>query len=127
MVRPSMAEKRVLVRVGAMCRSVGYDLMTHKEDQALGRKLEAKGLMTLTPTAGTYLEAKLTEEGEDKEARVRGQVNKVERAERLAQERARREEAKTQRPCLVNILTGERYYGAPGESEDELFGRLANS
>lgn len=30
------------------------------------------------------------------------------------------------RPCLVNILTGKRTYGQPGESEDNLFGRMAN-
>lgn len=30
------------------------------------------------------------------------------------------------RPCLVNILTGQRTYGRPGESEDSLYGRLAN-
>lgn len=30
------------------------------------------------------------------------------------------------RPCLVNILTGERTYGAPGMSEDLLFGLMAN-
>lgn len=30
------------------------------------------------------------------------------------------------RPCLVNILTGERTYGRPGESEDMLYGRMAN-
>ena len=30
------------------------------------------------------------------------------------------------RPCLVNILTGERTYGHPGESEDSLYGRMAN-
>lgn len=30
------------------------------------------------------------------------------------------------RPCLVNVLTGQRYYGRPDESEDMLFGRLAN-
>ena len=30
------------------------------------------------------------------------------------------------RPCLVNILTGKRTYGRPGESEDSLYGRMAN-
>ena len=30
------------------------------------------------------------------------------------------------RPCLVNVLTGKRTYGSPGESHDSLFGRLAN-
>jgi hypothetical protein len=30
------------------------------------------------------------------------------------------------RPCLVNILTGKRTYGSPGESEDSLYGRMAN-
>ena len=30
-----------------------------------------------------------------------------------------------ERPCLVNVLTGERTYGAPGESTEEIFERLA--
>jgi hypothetical protein len=30
------------------------------------------------------------------------------------------------RPCLVNILTGKRTYGYPGESGDSLYGRMAN-
>jgi len=30
------------------------------------------------------------------------------------------------RPCLVNVLTGKRTYGRPGESEDSLYGRMAN-
>lgn len=30
------------------------------------------------------------------------------------------------RPCLVNVLTGEKVFGRPGESEDSLFGRMAN-
>ena len=30
------------------------------------------------------------------------------------------------RPCLVNVLTGKRTYGCPGESEDSLYGRMAN-
>lgn len=30
------------------------------------------------------------------------------------------------RPCLVNILTGQRTYGRPGESHDSLYGRMAN-
>ena len=30
------------------------------------------------------------------------------------------------KPCLLNILTGRRTYGRPGESEDVLFGRMAN-
>ncbi|NIV34102.1 MAG: hypothetical protein GWN58_33045 [Anaerolineae bacterium] len=30
------------------------------------------------------------------------------------------------RPCLVNVLTGERTYGEPGMSEDLLFGLMAN-
>jgi hypothetical protein len=33
---------------------------------------------------------------------------------------------RAKRPCLVNILTGERTYGRPGESEDSLYGRMAN-
>jgi hypothetical protein len=33
---------------------------------------------------------------------------------------------RAKRPCLVNVLTGERTYGRPGESEDSLFGRMAN-
>lgn len=28
--------------------------------------------------------------------------------------------------CLVNIMTGHHTYGRPGETEDSLFGRLAN-
>jgi hypothetical protein len=30
------------------------------------------------------------------------------------------------RPYLVNVLTGKRTYGRPGESHDNLFGRMAN-
>ena len=30
------------------------------------------------------------------------------------------------RPCLVNVLTGKKTYGAPGMSEDVLFGLMAN-
>lgn len=33
---------------------------------------------------------------------------------------------KAKRPCLVDVITGKRYYGRPGESSDSLFGRLAN-
>lgn len=33
---------------------------------------------------------------------------------------------RSNRPCLVNVLTGERTYGRRGESHDSLFGRLAN-
>ncbi len=34
--------------------------------------------------------------------------------------------ARQKRPCLVNVLTGKRTYGRPGECEDSLFGRMAN-
>jgi len=30
------------------------------------------------------------------------------------------------RPCLVNIVTGERHYGHPGEDPEMIFERLAN-
>jgi len=33
---------------------------------------------------------------------------------------------RAKRPCLVNVLTGEKTYGYPGESEDSLYGRMAN-
>lgn len=36
------------------------------------------------------------------------------------------EKRRAKRPCLVDILTGKRTYGRPGESEDSLFGRMAN-
>jgi len=38
----------------------------------------------------------------------------------------RRRARNSRRPELVNVLTGQRYVGRPGESEDSLFGRLAN-
>ena len=30
------------------------------------------------------------------------------------------------RPCLVNVVTGKRTYGRPGQSEDSLFEEMAN-
>ena len=38
---------------------------------------------------------------------------------------ARTQDAR-KRPCLVNVLTGKRTYGQPGESNYSLYGRMAN-
>jgi len=36
------------------------------------------------------------------------------------------EKRSAKRPCLVDVTTGKRTYGYSGESEDSLFGRMAN-
>ena len=34
--------------------------------------------------------------------------------------------APQERPCLVNVITGKRTYGQPGEDSEQLFERMAN-
>jgi len=125
-MRLNLTEKKALCRTASLYRLLGSDLLTNDEDREMGRKLEAKGLVTLEQAGGSYLSATLTEEGAEKAAKVRKQVQKVLREERLAKEKQEREEALKHRPCLVDIMTGERVYGEPGMSEDTLFGLLAN-
>lgn len=107
------ATEKILLR---MVKALNGLLLLNDEDQRTGAALARKGLVVIVTAGATFQKAILTADGHDYIAEGRAKPSKTSKKAAPAPE--------AKRPVLVNILTGQRTVGEPGEDAEHLFERM---